>query len=290
MARARDTIGITSETGDGWRRLGFYHEPDHERRFWRFVGSRAGLGQLADELRRCAETEEGSEHGIRLGPYEDLVLYRWNCPGIDDQGIYGPPDALASLAELVERNLGAPGSSTVIGPEYASDVEYRLRLEVKEDDFDPTAVMPVPGVADVAELTNGDEAVELAHAADFVVSPSVPCYYYDPDAVLDETHGVVYLEGFHIVMQFKTTNMFFNKSGTKECRLSLEEVSTVSFKRGFFGGAEMRIQARDMMSVGEVPNAKAGLIRLKFKRANRELGETLAGMLEEALAQLLERL
>ena len=91
-------------------------------------------------------------------------------------------------------------------------------------------------------------------------------------------------------MQFKTTNMFFNKSGTKECRLSLEEVSTVSFKHGFFGGAEMRIKARDMMSVGEVPNAKAGLIRLKFKRANRKLGETLAGMLEEALAQLLERL
>ena len=101
MARARDTIGITSDTGDGWRRLGFYHEPDHELRVWRFVGSRAGLGQLADELRRSAETEAGSEHGIRVGPYEDLVLYRWNSPGIDDQGIYGPPDALASLAEMV---------------------------------------------------------------------------------------------------------------------------------------------------------------------------------------------
>ena len=291
MARARDTIGITSETGDGWRRLGFYHEPDHEQRFWRFVGSRAGLGQLADELRRCAETEEGSEHGIRLGPYEDLVLYRWNCPGIDDQGIYGPPDALVSLAELVERNLGAPGSSTVIGPEYASDVEYRLRIEVREDDFDPATVIPVQveGAANVVELTNGDEAVEASRAADFVVSPFVQCYYYDPDAAFTETHGIVHLEGFDLVMQFETKDVLgISKSDTREVRLSVEEISTVRFKRGFFGGAELRIQARDMMSVADVPNAKAGLFRLKFKRANRELGEALADLLEEALVQVEE--
>ena len=111
MAQPRDPRRITSETGDGWRRLGFYHEPDHEQRLWRFVGSRMGLGQLADELRRCAETETGSEHGIRLGPYEDLVLYRWDRPGSDDHGIYGPPVALTSLADMVEENLGAPGSS-----------------------------------------------------------------------------------------------------------------------------------------------------------------------------------
>ena len=291
MAQARDTREITSETGDGWRRLGFYHEPDHERHLWRFVGSRSGLGQLADELRRCAETEAGYEHGIRLGPYEDLVLYRWNRAGIDDQGIYGPPDALTSLADTVVGGLGAPGSSNVIGPEYASDVEYRLRLEVREDDFDPTTVTPVPGVADVAELTNGDEAVELAHADDFVVSPSIPCYYYDADANFTETHGIVHLEGFHIVMQFETKNVLFNafNSGTTEVRLSLEEVSTVRFKRGFFGGAELGIQARDMMSVTDVPSAKAGLIRLKFKRAKRRQGEELAGMVEEALAQVQNR-
>lgn len=289
MAQARNPRKTTSETGDSWRQFGFYHEPDHERRLWRFVGSRRGLGQLAYELRRCAETETGSEHGIRLGPYEDLVLYRWNRPGIDDQGIYGPPDALTSLADMVEEGLGAPGSSAVIGPEYASDVEYQLRLEVREDDFDPTTVMPVPGAAHVAEPTNGDEAVELAHAADSAVSPSVPCYYYDPDAALTETQGIVHLEGFDIVMQFETKDVFFQvfKSGTKEVRLSMEEISTVRFKRGFFGRAEVRIQARDIMSVKDVP-AKAGLIRLKFKRANRELGEALAGMLEEALAQVQE--
>ncbi len=44
------------------------------------------------------------------------------------------------------------------------------------------------------------------------------------------------------------------------------------------------------MSVYDVPNAKAGLIRLKFKRAQRELGEALAGMLEEALGQVQETL
>jgi hypothetical protein len=290
MAQARDTREITSETGDGWRRLGFYHEPDHERRLWRFVGSCTGLGQLAGELRRCAETETGSEHGVRLGPYEDLVLYRWNRPGIDDQGIYGPPDALTRLADMVEEILGASVSSAVIGPEYASDVEYRLRLEVREDDFDPTTVMPVPGVADMAELTNGDEAAELAHAADFVASPSVSCYYYDPDAAFTETHGIVHLEGFDIVMQFETKNVFGVKRGAKQVRLSLEEVSTVRFKRGWFGRAELRVQTRDMMSVADLPTAKLGLIRLKFKRANRELGEALAGMLEEALAQVQERL
>lgn len=291
MAQERVTRELTSETGDGWRRLGFYHEPDHDQHLWRFVGSRAGLGQLAGELRRCAEREPGSEHGIRLGPYEDLVLYRWDRSGIDDEGIYGPPDALTNLADLVEGSLGAPGSSTVIGPEYASDVEYRLRFEVRESDFDPTTVMPVPGVAD-ADLTNGQEVVEPAELSDFFVSPSVPCHYYDPDASLTETHGIVYLEGLEIVMQFETTDAFFEvyKSGTKEVRLPLEEVSTVRLKRSLFGGLELGIQARDMMSVSEVPNSKAGLIRLKFKRADRELGEELAGILEEALVQVQERL
>lgn len=293
MPHARDTRAVTSETGDGWRRLGFYHEPDHAERLWRFVGSRAGLRRLVDDLRRCADTETGDDNGIRLGPYEDLVLYRWDRPGIDDHGIYGPPDALTRLAGLVEEELGAPGSTAIIGPEYASDVEYRLRLEVREDDFDPITVMPVlvEGLAEVAEHTYEDEAVELADPADFVVSPSVPCYYYDPDAHLMETHGIVHLGGFDLVMQFETTDVFLGtfKSGTKEVRLSLEDVSTVRFERGWFGRAELRVQARDMISVADVPSAKAGLIRLKFKRANRDLATELADMLEDALARVQGR-
>ena len=293
MPHARDPREITSETGNGWRRLGFYHEPDHERRLWRFVGSRAGLRQLVDDLRRCADTETGDDNGIRLGPYQDLVLYRWDRPGIDDQGIYGPPDALTRLAGRVEGELGAPGSTAVIGPEYASDVEYRLRLEVREDDFDPSTVMPVlvEGPAEVAERTYEGQVIELAEPADFAVSPSVPCYYYDPDAALTETHGVVHLRGLDLVMQFQTTNVFLGsfKSDTKEVRLSLEDVSTVRFKHGWFGGAELRVQARDLMSVADIPSAKVGLIRLKFKRANRDPATELADMLEDALARVQER-
>jgi hypothetical protein len=292
MPHARDPREITSETGRGWRRLGFYHEPDHAQRLWRIVGSRAGLRQLVNDLRRCADTETGEDNGIRLGPYEDLVVYRWDRPGIDDQGIYGPPDALTRLAGLVEEGLGAPGSTAVIGPEYASDVEYRLQLEVREDDFDPTTV-PVleERLAEVAEHTVENEASELADPADFVVSPSLPCYYYDPDAHLTETHGIVHLAGFDLVMQFETKDVFLGtfKSGTKEVRLSLEDVSTVRFKRGTLGRAELRVQAYDMMSVADVPSAKAGLIRLKFKRANRDLATELAAMLEDALARVQGR-
>jgi len=293
MPHARDKRTITSETGDGWRRLGFYHEPDHAQRLWRFVGSRAGLRQLVDDLRRCADTETGDDNGIRLGPHEDLVLYRWDRPGIDDHGIYGPPDALTRLAGLVEEGLGAPGSTAVIGPEYASDVEYRLRLEVKDDDFDPSTVMPVlvEGPAEVADGTYEGQAIERADPADFAVSPSVSCYYYDPDAALTETHGIVYLGGLDLVMQFETTNVFlgsFNR-GTKEVRLALEDVSTVRFKHGWFGRAELRVQARDMMSVADVPSAKAGLVRLKFKRANLDPATELADMLEDALARVQGR-
>ena len=250
------------------------------------------MGQLVDELRRCADTEAGEDNGIRLGPYEDLVLYRWDRPGIDDQGIYGPRDALTRLAGLVEEGLGAPGSTTVIGPEYATDVEYRLQLEVREDDFDPTA-MPVleERLSEVAEHAVEDEALEPIDPADFVVSPSVPCYYYDPDAHLTETHGIVHLACFDLMMQFETKDAFLGtfKSGTKEVRLSLEDVSTVRFKFGVFGRTELRVQAFDMMSVADVPSARAGLIRFKFKRANRDLATELAALLEDALGQVQER-
>ena len=44
-----------------------------------------------------------------------------------------------------------------------------------------------------------------------------------------------------------------------------------------------------MMSVADVPSAKAGLVRLKFKRANLDPATELADMLEDALARVQRR-
>ena len=281
MTRTRDP---RPDTGDGWRLLGFYHEPDHNRCVWRFVGTASGLSRLAHAVRRSAEREHGERRGVPLGPYEDLTIVQWERPGIDDQGIHGPPEALVSLAALIEQRLGAssPGTTTIIGAEYASDVEYQLRFDVREEGFDPASVVPVVVDEDL------DLPEEATHDDGVPVSPSVPCSYHDPDAAFTETEGLVHLEGFEVVLEFQTKDAVFGvfKGDVTEVRVPLDALSSVRFKRGILG-AELALQGRDMKALGSVPTAKVGRVRLKFKRVNRDAAEELGRVLERLHGQPL---
>ena len=43
------------DTGEEWRALGFYHEPDPTQHEWRMVGSASGLRTLSRMLRSQAD-------------------------------------------------------------------------------------------------------------------------------------------------------------------------------------------------------------------------------------------
>ena len=47
------------DTGEEWRALGFYHEPDPVHRVWRLVGSVSGLRTIVRMLASQAEKAGG---------------------------------------------------------------------------------------------------------------------------------------------------------------------------------------------------------------------------------------
>ncbi len=130
----------------------------------------------------------------RLGPYGDLQIRLWERPGIDDESVYGAPDDLRRLAQLVESRLAdtGPGEEVVIGREYAGDAECSLVFEIMDDDFDPAAA--------VASVSVEDPAPAPAAA-----SPRVAFKFHSPDG--RECDGLVRLEGADLVIQYERKDL-----------------------------------------------------------------------------------
>jgi hypothetical protein len=272
---------ITPVTGAEWRRLGFYHELDPDRRVWRLCGSRSGLLGFARLIARHAESTAVSPEArpLQLGPYGDLQVKLWERPGIDDESIHGRPDDLRRLAQLVESRLADtwPGEEVVIGPEYAQDAECSLVFEVMDDDFDPARAVTPASVEDLAP-------------APAAVSPLVAFNFHSADGT--ECEGLVRLDGADLVIQYekkgwdaavdKVKDAVFggSRAGVKDLSIPLSEVTLVRFKRGVFG-AHLTLQVNDIKLIEGVPPAKPGTIRLKFRRADRDDAADLATAIDE---------
>ena len=273
---------ITPVTGDEWRRLGFYHEPDPDRRVWRLCGSRSALIGFAQLIARHAETTAAAPQArpLRLGPYGDLQVKYWERPGIDDESIHGRPDDLRRLAQLIESGLADawPGAQVVIGTEYAGDAEFSLLFEVMDESFDPaTAIRPAPA--------------QEPSAAAAAASPPVAFKFHDPDEA--EWPGLVHLEGSDLVFQYEKKATMMDKvaayfgaerPGVRDMILSLTDVTDARFKRGVLG-ANLTLQVNDISLLEGVPRTKAGTIRLKFQRADRDAAEALATAIDELRAE-----
>jgi hypothetical protein len=75
------------------------------------------------------------------GPYGSLEVMTWPSAGFDSQSIRGTLKDLARLAGLVETKLAAAKaeSAVLIRQEFAPDNAYTLRLDVRDDYFDPAS-------------------------------------------------------------------------------------------------------------------------------------------------------
>lgn len=281
MTRTGDTRVPRADTGERWRALGFYHEPDATARVWRLVGARSGLETL---VRMLGSQADRAEHGesvapLAVGPYDDFRIRVWERPGIDDESIYGSAADLRRLSRLLAARLetAGPGTEFVLGPDYVPDVEYSLAIEVREEGFDPAAVAPTP--------IEAADAVERNEAPAGLRSPALAFAFNDPDGSFTESEGVIWLEGDEIVIEHQTKDAFFGtfKSKVKIARVPLDAISWIRFKRGMFA-AELTIQARAMRAVEHVPTNKQGRLRLKFTRDLRDEAGQLAEVLQAAIA------
>lgn len=126
-----------------WRKLGFFCELDDQNRVWTLTGSRAGLLQFRDLLLAyVADPQHAMQSAYQhYGPYGSLEVMTWPSAGFDSQSIRGTLKDLARLAGLVETKLAAakPESAVLIRQEFAPDNAYTLRLDVRDDYFDPAS-------------------------------------------------------------------------------------------------------------------------------------------------------
>lgn len=133
-------------TEQAWREVGFYYDCDDNLKAWRLTGSRKGLLRFRDALRTYVADPRNamiSEHE-HYGPYMYLEVMTWTEAGFDQHAIRGPLEDLLRLADLIDTKLEAalPGSSIVIGEEFASYSPYSLILDVQNDEFDPAQADP----------------------------------------------------------------------------------------------------------------------------------------------------
>jgi len=137
---------VNTATRQEWRELSFFYDRDDEAQIWRLVGSRAGLLRFREALLLYVANPHNaatSEHE-HFGPYMYLEVMTWPETGFGGHSIRGPLPELARLANLIGSKVAVaqPGSSVRICDEFASNSEYSLILDVREDGLDPAAADP----------------------------------------------------------------------------------------------------------------------------------------------------
>jgi hypothetical protein len=118
---------------------------------------------------------------------------------------------------------------------------------------------------------------------------SIPVKLHTPDAVVTESEGLIKFEEGRLVLEYQTKDAFFGtfRSEVKELEIPPDDVSSITFKRGLFK-TELMIRAKTMKKFGDVPGAKLGQVKLRFRKRHRAEAEELADFLEHRLQQIAE--
>jgi len=116
---------------------------------------------------------------------------------------------------------------------------------------------------------------------------SIPVKLHTPDAIVTESEGLIKFDEGRLVLEYQTKDAFFGtfRSEVKELEIMPDEVSSITLKRGLFK-TELTIRAKTMKKFGDVPGAKLGEVRLRFKKKDRSEATELADFLQHRLDQL----
>ncbi len=257
-----------------WAVFGCHFAADSRHRVWRFKGSRTGLSVLSHLLMRTAGA------GVPSGPFHcdadrRFTIRVWERPGIDDEGVYGPPDALTRLASFIETRLAEVDNETEfrVDTEFAPDAEYSLVLRVT-DDLRP--ISPVGTVGDETERGSTQQLDQL---------PAFQFHFYDFEDEVESqglftlAEDAVYLE-FHLKDEDADTPL----PVVHEKVLPLEDIASVTFKRGVIGPI-VTIHTHTATALGGLPTKQLGRVKLRFKRKDRDEVERMVTVLASLLEQ-----
>ena len=132
------------DTSEDWKDLGFFYDLDEKSKYWKIVGSRAGLMKFCRILKDYASdprNEKISEHD-HLGPYMYLTITTWKSRKLYEGGIVGTLPDIEFMSNLVNAKLAdcTNGDSFEIGSEYDEKTEYKMIFQLMADEFDPSSL------------------------------------------------------------------------------------------------------------------------------------------------------
>ena len=103
---------------------------------------------------------------------------------------------------------------------------------------------------------------------------------------LADVEGLARFEADVLTLEFQTKDAFFGmvKSGVKEVHLSLTDLVSAEFSKNMFR-AILKLRARSMMLLEEVPGSNRGEVKLRFARKYRDEAHTLASQLQLRMSE-----
>ncbi len=252
--------------------LGFYFQPDHDRRVWQFQGSATGLSQITRLLILAGEIAEPSA-AVGLGPDGDFGIRVWERPGIDDEGVYGSADDLRRLAALIEEAVRETpsGGELRVHHDYANDVEYALVFRVLPPSFDPAS----------ADIDAG--GVVPASTADATRTPPLRFSFYDPEDEV-QGEGLLQIEAGYVILEYQLWDEEEEKLSptVEEGAIACDDIGSIEYKRRVIGPL-VTFQTRTMKALDGIPSSRVGQLTLRFKRRDREHVERMVAFLNESL-------
>lgn len=110
-----------------------------------------------------------------------------------------------------------------------------------------------------------------------------------PDAEgFTETEGLARFEEPYLVLEWQTKDAFtgtFYKTDLRETAIPIGDLSDVTLKDGFFGGVRLVVRTRSARMLEDLPGAKMGQVKLKFRRRDRAAVFELAEVIEYYLSR-----
>lgn len=103
-----------------------------------------------------------------------------------------------------------------------------------------------------------------------------------------QVDGILRVDAEDLVFEYQSKDAFIGvfKTGVKETRVPIGDLSDVVFHRRWFG-SRLRIQARTLRAVADVPGNSEGTVVLGIRRRNRRAAAMLAAELSRMQAEAL---
>lgn len=126
----------------------------------------------------------------------------------------------------------------------------------------------------------------LTSVSQILQKKPIPFHLSNVNHGLAEVQGLIHIKKNHLILEFEIKDAFggFIKSDLKEIDIPFDEIESLTYKKGFWGGT-VKIEGNSMRTFEGVPGSEQGRCELKIKRKDRDQAEQTVSSARVALSE-----